>query len=69
MKVEQKKKDAKAEAGNASRPASPEELTIPGATKVLVEEVAAVKSSCFEFKALKEPIKASGRYGMHLLSA
>lgn len=53
---------------SAAGPASPEELAVPGATKVLVEEVAAVRSSCFEFKALKHPIKASGRYGLHQLA-
>lgn len=51
--------------GGCARPTSPEELTVPGATKVLVEEAAAVRSSCFEFKSFKDPIKASGRYGAH----
>eukprot|EP00892_Ulva_mutabilis_P012666 jgi/Ulvmu1/9772/UM056_0012.1 len=50
--------------GGSARPTSPEELTIPGATKVLVEEAAAVRSSCFEFKSVKDPIKGSGRYGI-----
>lgn len=60
---------AQASGSSSARPASPEELSLPGATKVLVEEVAAVRSSCFEFKALKDPIKNSGRYGPHQLAA
>lgn len=54
--------------GSSARPTSPEELTLPRATKVLVEEAAAVRSSCFEFKSFKDPIKASGRYGAHRLA-
>lgn len=60
-----KKASAAARKGEASpQVVQPEDVTIPGATKVFVEQIAAVRSSAFDVKAIQEPIKQPGRYGV-----
>jgi hypothetical protein len=55
--------DVASSAGAALAAASPEEVVLQCATKILAEEVQAVRGSAFDMKAIQEPFKGVGRYG------
>lgn len=50
---------------SAAAAIAPSEIAVPGARKVLSEDVQAVKGGVFELEAVREALSESGRYGAH----
>jgi hypothetical protein len=70
MRTKSKRASAPASRGNGpQQPIQPEDICVQGATKVFVEQIAAVRGSSFDANALYEPIKQPGRYGMQPILA